>query len=179
MAEELSVTNSNNEEMLELAICQPEHPNQAIFVSDLDMSLQDFRVKITESALFLPGEWVFMTRAGSLISTDQEENIQLNSITRGRDDSSALDVMISPSLSYQRPRGGEPRATQGGSPLASFATIVGALRDIYVTSIQPNMHELIKPLVIAAGLAAVLSFVLAVILTLVGALHPKVAGYCR
>lgn len=166
MAEELSTSNTSSNQMLELAICQPEHPNQAVFVSSLDIFLQDFRIRISESALILPEEWVFMTRAGSLISTDQEETIQLNSIAREREETSVLDVMVAPALSYpSHPRKGA--ATPGGNPLASFATIVDALRDMCVTSIQPNLHELIKPLIIAAGVTAVLSFILALILTVV------------
>lgn len=169
MAEEISASISTSNQMLELAICQPEHPNQAVFVPDLDLCLQDFRIRISESALILPEEWVFMTRAGSLISTDQEESVMLNSIAREREETSVLDVMVAPALSY---RGHQRRRTANpdGSPLASFATIVSALRDVYVTSIQPNMHELIKPLIIAAGAAAVLSFILALILSLVSSL---------
>jgi len=166
MAEELSASISTSSQVLELAICQPERPNQAVFVPDLDIDLQEFRIKISESALILPEEWVFMTRAGSLISADQEGSVLLNSIARERDGTSVMDVMVAPALSY---RGHQHRgtATPDPSPLASFATIVGALRDVYVTSIQPNMHELIKPLIITAGAAAVLSIILTLILSLV------------
>ncbi|KAK7106578.1 uncharacterized protein [Littorina saxatilis] len=163
MAEDLTVHNTNRDETLELAICQPDHPNQALFVGDLDIFLSDFRTRISESDLFLPEAWRFMTRGGSLISAGQEANIQLNNIAREREETGVLDVMIDPSLSSPPPRRGSPN--QAGSPLASFATIVAAVRDIFVNSIQPNMHELIKPLIIAAGAAAVLSFVLALVLS--------------
>jgi hypothetical protein len=168
MAEDLVVVNSTGNEMLELAICQPEHPNQAVFLQTFDISLEDFRSKIAESELVLPEEWAFMTRAGSLVSTDQEENLQLSSIVRQREDMTVYDVMIAPSLTYQPPPPRRPMGPrQGRSTLELLTEIIAALRDVYVTSIQPNLHEFIKPLMIAAFLAAALAFVLSGILFVV------------
>lgn len=153
--------------MLELSICQPEHPNQAVFIQTVDISLEDFRDKIDDSAFIFPEEWVFMTRAGSLIATDQEKNTSLSLIVRQREDNTTVsDVMIAPALTYQPPptRPMVPRTGRGA--LESFAEIVGALRDVYVTSIQPNLHEFIRPMLVAAIVAAILAFILSGILVL-------------
>lgn len=162
MADDITINGSNDAtDMIEVAICQPDHPNQAIFITSLDIKLEHFRTSITQNGLIVPEEWVFMTRLGSLISEDQEDRILLKTITRHHDDSGAVDVMVTPALSEHEQSERRPGNTSGKNDvLSSFATIVAAVRDIYVTSIQPNLHEFIKPLAIAAGVAAVLTFVL-------------------
>ncbi|KAL8577823.1 hypothetical protein ACOMHN_054573 [Nucella lapillus] len=137
-----------------------------------------------------------MTRAGNCISSDQEEHVQLKAVTREhKEDPYVFNVFICPQSHYDsyrkyskekeqpaqsvtdQPESPKPSTdntsttpatgTGSGGRLSSFATILAALRDIYVTTIQPlNMHELIKPLLLAAGVLAVLSFILAFILAL-------------
>ena len=85
MADELSDPNhsfSYHNDTFELSVCQPEHPNQAVFTGSIGIPLSRFRSILSESDLHLPETWIFMTREGSLISSGQEPCIHLSTITR-------------------------------------------------------------------------------------------------